>query len=115
MRVGEPQPLEHLGGEGAQVDARAAQLAPVHPGEGEQVVDQLAHPGDPVADAAQMRERALSELTAGLLDQRLAEAVDRPQRGLEIVGHRVGERLELGVERGQLGGSQPDLVLEIRR
>ena len=48
-----------------------------------------------------------------VLEQDLAEAVERAQRGAQVVRDRVGEGLELGVGGLELGGAHPDAPLQL--
>ena len=86
---------DHGVGQRAEVDPLAAQLAARDPRQRQEVVDQLGHPLRRVADPGQVAPALDVEPVAVVLGQRLAEPVDRAQRGAQVVGDRVAERLQL--------------------
>ena len=76
-----------------------------------------AHAAGRVPDPVEVAARLVVEHRAGVLDQRLAEAVDAAQRRAQVVRDRVAERLELAVGVVQRALDQlvaPDLAREQR-
>ncbi len=69
----------------------------------EQGVDQLPHALGGRADTIQVVPTLLIQLVPGFREQRRAEAVHRPQRGAQVVRHRIGKRLQLAVGLLQFG------------
>ena len=78
-----------------EVDRFAAELGAADAREREEVVDELAHALCAGAHPAEVVAPSLVEAVAVVLEQRLAEAVDRAQRRAQVVRDRVAERLEL--------------------
>src|SRR5207249_11712040 len=84
-------------GEGAQVYAGYVHLVSGDAGQVEQVIDQRGHA---LARGAHAREVVLAGNVQPLgvvFQQRLTEAVDAAQRRPQVVGDRVGKRIQLGV------------------
>ncbi len=104
---------DHLARELADVDVAPRELAARHLGKIQQVLDQLAHALRRGADASEVAARLLGHLLGKVLEQRLAEAVDRAQRRAQVVRHRIAERLELGVGRLQLDGALLDARFQL--
>ena len=88
-------------------------VLPPEPRQVQEVVDEQPHLAGAVAHPAQIVARLVGQLAAVLVDQQLGEAVDAPQRRAQVVGHRVGERLELLVRGFQLRGPLADAPLEL--
>ncbi len=65
--------------------------------EGEQIVHQPAHADAVAADDAQEPRRLRLERVGEILDQRPGKTVDGAQRRAQIVRHRIGEGIELGL------------------
>ena len=86
---------------------------PGHAREGEQVVDQGPHllhvAQDDPEDALAFRV----ERGGILVEEDLAEGVDRAQRRPQVVGDRVAERLELRVGGGERGGTSAHTLLQL--
>ena len=78
-RLGGLQLLDHLERDGAEVDLGFFERRAREPRQREQVVDQLPHTLRGVANAVQVVAAAVVEAVAGVLQQRLAEAVDGAQ------------------------------------
>ena len=76
----------------------ADDLGPAHAGEGQQVVDQLAHLLARVGDRLQVMPGLLRQLAVGRPLQHLDVAVDVPQRRAQIVRHRVAEGFQFLVD-----------------
>ncbi len=102
LRVRGREPLRRRPHQAAQVDVLPAQLALGDAGEEQQALDELRHVLRRLAHAAQVIAPLVVELVRVVLEEGLAEAVDAPQRGAQIVGDRVAERLQLAA--GRLGG-----------
>ena len=81
----------------AEIDALGLHVGARDLRQRQDVVDQLAHPLGRVADALDVPSGLRRQGRPGVLDQRLAEAVDAAQRRTQIVRDRVAERLELAV------------------
>ena len=117
-----PRHAAHVHNLGAHLDAS-------DPCEFQQIVDQGRHALAGGAHAAQRILSRLVQLGGVVFQQYLAEPIDAAQRGAEVVGHRVGERVELLVGGEQLGriasqrlvtfrelvGPRLDALLEVRR
>ncbi len=84
------------------------ELGAVDAREREDAVDQLRHALGAVHDAPQVVAPHLVELVAAVLDERVAEAGDAAQRGAQIMGHGVGEGLQLAVGELELRGAVGD-------
>ena len=52
------------------------------------------------------------EQLGAVLEQRLAEAVDRAQRRAQIVRHRIAEVFQIGIGRLELSGALDDALLQ---
>ena len=97
---------------GRHIDVDRRRFDPREPGEGEEVVDQGGHADGRSSDPGEVALGDVVELVARILEEGLAEPVDRAQRCPEVVGDRVAERLELGVGRREVLGDRlrpPDL------
>ena len=84
--------------------ASNASRGPTHPGEGQQVVDQLLHALGAVDGELDVLVGPLVELPLVAALEQLAEARHLAQRLLQVVGGDVGELLQVGVGAGQLLG-----------
>ena len=80
----------------------ALQLGTRQAGKSQQIVDQPSHVLSRRAHALQMLHSRFAEARPAILNRRLAEAVDRPQRGAQIMRYRIAEGLQLLIGCGQL-------------
>ena len=108
------QLAHHLSRDLAQVHSPALERPARHAGELEQILDQLGHVLRRGAYSRQVALCIAGKVVGKIVDQRLAEPVDRAQRRAQVVGHRIGEGLELPVGRLQLRGAVAHPVLELR-
>ena len=83
----------------AEVHGLHRKLPTAHARELQQVIDELSHPLRGDANARQQVLAVVVEHCLIVLDERLAEAVNRAQRGAQVVGDGVAERLQLFVGR----------------
>ena len=88
------------------------QLRPAHPAEGEQVVHHLHRLGRGAPEHRHVGPLAGVESRAGALVQEAGEPAQLPERSPEIVAHRRGEGLQLGIDRRQCVGPFGDALLE---
>jgi hypothetical protein len=88
---------DDLRGDVAQVHPFELHLGARDPREREQIVNQLAHAARGVANPIEVAARLFVERRPGILDDRLAEAVDAAQRRAQVVRDRIAERLQLAV------------------
>src|SRR5882762_7553162 len=80
----------------------------------EQILDQLGHVLRRGADPRQVALCVTGKVLGKIVEQGLAEPVDRAQGRAQVVGHRIGELLELPVRRLQLRGAFAHPLLELR-
>src|SRR5205823_3753102 len=83
-------------------DPLGAQGLAAKPGEGEQVVDQVAHVLAAVLDPLQVTARLVRYGIGIVFEQDRGKAADRPQRCSQVVRDRVRKSLELAVCRLEL-------------
>ena len=112
-RLPAPQLRRHLAGDVAEVRALADQLAPAHPGQAQQVVDELRHAQRARPHPLEVVAAAVVEAGSIVGEHRLAEAVDGPQGGPEVVRYRVREGFQLLVRRRQVAGAGVHATLEV--
>ena len=96
-----------------EVDLLEVHLVPVEPGELEESVHQPGHVVGRSLDAAQVASAGVVQRLAVVLQQDLAEPIERAERRAQVVGDRVGERLELAVRRLELRRPLGDAALEV--
>ena len=80
----------------------------------QQVIDECAHPLGGRLDPLDEPAAGLVETVAVVLRQRFAVPAQRPQRRAQIMGDRIGERLQVLVRHHQLSSTQLDAGLELR-
>ena len=107
------QLAHHLLRDLAEVHRPALERPARHAGELEQILDQLAHVLRRGAYPRQVALCLVRKVLGKILEQRLAEPVDRAQGCAQVVGHRIGERLELPVRRLELRGAFAHPPLEL--
>src|SRR5215204_780205 len=73
----------------------------------------MSHPLAGVLGAPQVKPAFFVQLVFVVFQQYLAEAVDGPQGGAQVVRNRVAEGLQLVVEGLELGGAPPDASLQL--
>jgi hypothetical protein len=78
----------------------------------QQIIHQPPHVLGTFLNPAEIVLRFGVETRPGVLHQDPGEAIDLAQRGPEIVGHRIGEGLQLPVRRSELGRTVSDSTLE---
>src|SRR4029077_18692519 len=99
VRLALLQIVDYLSRDLAQVHLAALQLPARNAREVEQAFDQQPHLLGGAAYPVEIAPSGLGQMLGEIVDERLAESVDRAQRRAQVVGHRVGERLELLVRR----------------
>ncbi len=113
LRLAALQLGHHLAGDLGDIDIAPRELAAGHLREVEQVLDQLPHALGRCANPPEIALRLVRHVLGEVVDQGLAEPVDRAQRRPQVVRHRIAERLQLGVRGLQLGGALRDARLEL--
>src|SRR3989442_1223882 len=108
------QLTRHLLRDLAQVHRPTLERPARHARQLEQILYQLGHVLRRGAYSRQVALGIAGKVLREIVDQRLAEPVDRAQRRAQVVGHRIGERLELPVGHLQLRGALVHPVLELR-
>jgi hypothetical protein len=84
---------------------------PPHPRQLEEVVEEPVHLVRRRHDAAEVQPDAVELAGREVGGGQPREAVDGHERALEVVGHGVGEALELGVLRREIGSLRPQRLL----
>ncbi len=87
--------------------------AALEPGIAEEVVDQLSHAAARASNRREVSPPGLIEAIAIVLLQGLAEPNQAAQGRLEVMGHGIGERLELPVGFLQLPGARLHPLLQL--
>ena len=85
----------------AEIDRFEAHFRARYLGQEEQVIDECAHPLGGRLDPLHVPAAGFVETVAVVLRQRFAVPAQRPQRGAQIMGDRVGERLQVLVRHHQ--------------
>ena len=98
----------------AEIDRYEAYFRARYLGQDKQVIDECAHPLGTRLDPLHVPAAGFVETVAVVLRQRFAVPAQRPQRGTQVVGDRVGERLQVLVRRHQLSRTLLDAGLEFR-
>lgn len=80
-----------------QWDTDAVQPASAQPGEVQQRVEQVIHPAGQSPHGEHPSDSRRVEVRCGVLDDEGRGVEDAPQWFLEVVGCRMGERVEVGV------------------
>ena len=101
--------LDELG----NVNVPAIQRLAAEAGEGEEVIDKLAHALASEANALEVTAALGIELGAEVVEDHLGQPVNGAQGGAEIVGNGVAESLEFLVGGLQLDGALGDALLEL--
>ena len=95
------------------VDHPLVQPLPAETRKRQQVIDQFPHPLRAAADGLKVALALRRHLRAKILQHRLGKSVHRPQRGAQIMRHRIRKRLQLLVGRLELGRALDHPVLEL--
>ena len=98
----------------AEINRSQAHFRARYPGQDKQVIDECAHPLGGRLDPFHVPAAGFAETVAVLLRQRFAVSAQRPQRGAQIMGGRVGERLQVLVRHHQFSRTLLDAGLEFR-
>ena len=104
-------------GLGAQIDRLPVHAGPRDPRQEQQVIDERGHPLTRRLDAAGVAAAGLIQPVTVVLHQRITETAQRPQRGPQVMGDRIGERLQILVHPLQFGRPprDPDLEFGVQR
>src|SRR5437867_4808637 len=112
LRLGLPVFGDHSLRQGAQIHRLSPHLAAGYARELEQVVYELRHALARHAHAGDILLSLIVQLSGIILEQRLRETVDSPQRGPQIVRDRVAEGFELFICHLELRGALTDPLLQ---
>ena len=101
-------------GKGGEIHRLAAHLGTRDARQFENVINQVAHALAGATNALEVILTGLIQPIGIVLQHGLAEAIDAPERGAQVVRDRVAERLQLLVRGPQLRGLLAEILVEPR-